>query len=233
MPTVREMQIQFIQRLRKYEDVGLTVETDKLLGYLDRSQEDIIVTIMREQEDVQASPENVLERIGGTKRFIRTSAELTPVTESGDVLAVPNLFSFSLPADFLYYVKSFSFMTRSGSTGSYVENELINYMDFGPFIQTETNLPYLRRPKVAQKEGGYVNVLCDYESTVTKFQIVYIRKPKRFSLSVNDTTFTTTAEIDDNLIQRIIEDAISSYIQDQGNTQALLRLSEGGILNDS
>lgn len=228
--TVRQMQIQVTQRLSRYEDVGLVIESDSLLGYLDRAQEHLIVDIIREEEKLKTVADNVLERLGASKSFIRTSPELTPVVESGDVLAVPYLESFSVPGDYLYYINSFSFLKRNDSDGSYVENQLVDYMELAAHITTETNLPYIRRPKVALKESGYINIVHDYECEITKIQIVYIRKPKLFSLTVNDTSYTTTVEISDQYVDDIINMAVKEYVEDSQNRGAITRMMNENLV---
>ncbi len=223
MASVRELHIQFEHRLREYEDVGLIVETDKLLGYLDRAQEILILQIMREEEVNKSTPEDVLKRIGGTKRFIRVSEPLMPDTEEVEPLAIPNLLSFKIPDDFIYYVESFSMLDRNTSGPKPVKNEIGYYTDISLSISNGTNIPYVRRPKIIFKEGGYVNVIHDHESIIESIQIVYIRKPKKFAFTADeeDLVYTTVTEIDENLVKDIIEIAILSYIQDRNNNAAL------------
>ena len=228
--TVRELHIQFIQRLSEFKDANLIIETDTLLGYLDRSQENIVTSVVFEEDKNGSSPENILEKIGATKRFITVSAELVPVVETGDKLVIPKLLSFSVPTNFLYYIKSFSFLKRNSSTGAYVENTLIDYSDIGPFIQTETNLPYLRRPIIIQKELGYLNTISDHECDITKIQITYIRKPKKFSFDVSNGTHTMVTEIDDNILKSVIEDAILSYVSDRNTKSTLKQILDGKVL---
>lgn len=230
--TVREMQVQVTQRLTKYEDVGLIIESDALLGYMNRALDDLIIDIIKQEEKTKNVVDNILERLGSSRRFIRTSPELTPDTETNDVLAVDYLVSFSLPEDYLYYINSFSFLTRNESTGSYVENQLVDYMELGAHITTETNKPYIRRPKIALKEGDFLNVIHDYECEVTKLQIVYIRRPKKFSLDVDDDDFTTEVEINDQFVDEIISRTIFLYVQDHGTRDALIRVMNENLGNN-
>lgn len=228
--TVREMQIRVTQRLKHYEDVGLVIESDQLLEYLYRAQEDLLVDIIREEEKTANVVDNILVRLGGGKRFIKTSSELTPVVETGDILQVPYLVSFSLPSDFLYYINCIVFMTRNGSSGAYTEGQLIDYMELGAHVTTETNIPYIRRPKIALKESDYINVLYDFESAVTKIQLVYVRKPKKFSITVDDANFTTTVEINDEMVDDILNRFMVLYLNDYGTREAIVRLMNENLI---
>src|SRR5690606_12666320 len=102
------MQIEFQQRINYYAEKDIDLQSFDVLIYLNRAQEDFIRLRLKESEEAKEEYEGFMKKIGANKKLVKVSASLDPVEEAGDVLAIDHLVSFSLPSDYLYYIKSLS-----------------------------------------------------------------------------------------------------------------------------
>jgi hypothetical protein len=108
---------------------------------------------------------------------------------------------FSLPTDYLFYLKSDSKVTRvtvKPCTGIYIPNVEVEYHGLDKLMTTPFNIPVILKPGVFFREynaGAGMLVVIDKYTTLTEVTITYLRTPKKLVLTVVDSaTETDTCE---------------------------------------
>lgn len=151
---------------------------------------------------------------------------------------------FQLPDDYFLYIRSNSYITScyKGSvqdishegeeTADYLyitPNKTISEDDVEKVISTYYNKAILRNPYIVLNAGQaddntekvYINVIHDTYTTVSKIDVVYYRKPKRFDvIGVDGVNVLDHCELPENVHMEIVEGAVEMFI-----TEAKYRLN--------
>ena len=151
---------------------------------------------------------------------------------------------FELPIDYFLYIRSNSYITScyKGSIETIAHegegvpeylyitpNNTIREDDVENILSTFYNKTILRNPYIVLNAGNanetsekvYLNVIHDTYTTISKVDLVYYRKPKKFDvIGVDNVKVLDHCELPENVHMEIVEGAVEMFI-----TEAKYRLS--------
>jgi hypothetical protein len=151
---------------------------------------------------------------------------------------------FVLPEDYFLYIRSNSYITscykgdvnsiphEGTKTPDYLyitPNKTIREDHVQNILSTFYNKTILRNPYVVLNAGQatdpsenvYLNVIHDSYTTISKVDLVYYRKPRKFDvIGVDGINVLDHCELDDNVHMEIVEGAVEMFI-----TEAKYRLN--------
>ena len=143
----------------------------------------------------------------GNKEYTDTGADVLIVLDTtqdgGDLLRVPY--------DYIYYMLSRSKITRSTvavANAEWTSNKVITHDELDNVIQTPFNDPILRKPCILFEGADSMAIYDDSDTSITDFELIYIRKPKKLILDTY-TEITSTGAIGGSVgdVYTIVSDA--------------------------
>ena len=217
--TVREMQMAFdtrIQLVSEAEVIKTKPDSFTILQFLNRAQEKYITENYLSRGSLQDNIE-FIQRRSGALRYIISRAQQT-ISSS----AMPDGgLQIDLPADFLYYMKSYSKITNTlaeVTSFTWSPNRVINHNELDRVTNGVFNIPILREPCIVFEEETailYIDKDTALESGGTdNYYMIYLRQPKTMVLSSPGSGEVTTCELDDFVHNDIVELAVQMYIID-------------------
>lgn len=148
-------------------------EPEEIDHYLNKAQEDLVQSLVREFE-----ANNI---VSGEIRSLIKEYVLIPVINASDFPsgdAYEKLIPY--PDDFWYLLVGESGITRTAnptiSTKSYITNVSIKSTDLKKVRTTPVHMPYIRYPYICQMED-FIHVFIDTETTLIDQKLRYIREP--------------------------------------------------------
>jgi len=215
--TVREMQMAFdtrIQLVSEAEVIKTKPDSFTILQFLNRAQEKYITENYLSRGSMQDNIEFIQRRSGALRNIISRAdqtASTSPLNDGGRTV--------NLPADFLYYMKSYSYITNTladVTVPKWSPNRVINHNELDRVTNGVYHTPILREPCVIFEENDIV-LYVDKDTTLApgdNFYMIYLRQPKSMVLENPDSNETIVCELDDFAHNDIVELAVQMYIVD-------------------
>ena len=221
--TVREMQMAFdvlIQSIAQAMEVQDKPDSYTVIYFLNLAQQKYIrdnfinkATMVDNIENIQRRSDilrNLIKRYTGT-------ASLTALAAT----EVDGGIAFSLPANYLYYLKSFSYATNTlanVSVKTWTPNRVVDHNELDRITTGVFNTPILRKPCVVFEEGNEMILYKDKDTSVFNISYVYLRNPMEMSLAAtavnNPVGYTNVCELDESTHMDIVEIAVQLFIAD-------------------
>lgn len=133
-----------------------------------------------------------------------------------------NISTFTLPSDYLFYVRSDSSVTQQyldqEQKQSLTPNILIKEGDVQKIMPSYYNSPIILNPFVLLRNKE-LQVIYDNHTKMQALELYYIRKPEELQLTDDNATIEY-ADMPENICTEIIEQAVNMFI-----TEAKYRLS--------
>jgi hypothetical protein len=217
--TVREMQMAFdtrIQLVSAREALQEKPDSYTILQFLNRSQERYINDNFLSKGTLQENIEYIQKRSDVLRNLIKRVTN----TESPTAIVpteVDGGIEMDLPADYLYYIKSFSYATNTlaGVTDkTWTPNRVINHGELDMITNGVFNSPILRKPCIVFEEGEKAILYTDNDTEVFNLNYVYLRKPATLVLGTPGADETNTSELDSYSHLEIVELAVDMYVRE-------------------
>lgn len=218
--TVRQMQIAFdmhIQLVMQELEIDQKPDSYTVLYFLNRAQENYIKEFFLSKGQIEDNIEfiqkrsdtlrNIISRYTGTE----SPTALTSTEPDGGI-------ELSLPTDYLYYIKSYSYATNALSspvTKTWTPNRIINHSELDKVTNGLNNTPILRKPCVVFEEDEKIFLYKDVDTDIFNISYIYLRKPLQLTIEtpVVDQS-TNTCELDNSTHQDIVELAVKMFVED-------------------
>jgi hypothetical protein len=218
--TVREMQIAFDMQIQLiYQKLEIEEKPDSytILYFLNRAQENYIKENFLSKGQIKDNIEYIQKRSDTLKNLISRYTE-TESTTALDATEVDGGIELSLPSDYLYYIKSFSYATNdlsSPSTKVWTPNRVVGHDEIDNITTGLFNTPILRKPCIVFEENDTAILYKDQDTAIYNYSFIYLRKPLELTIetAVEDET-TIECELDEYTHQDIVELAVKMFIED-------------------
>jgi len=127
---------------------------------------------------------------------------------------------YSLPSDFLYYVRS---VVKLSGKDAIVD--LVNHEIAKKFKQTRVNRPWIK-DAVGYIENNTLIVLYDnyYDATPGELQITYVKEPSKFP-----DEFNGTFELNDTMAEELISLAVIFALENVESTRLTAKVQTRGL----
>ena len=220
--TVREMQ-EGVEILIRQIDKNLPnrlMSTD-IEYYLTAAQNEIVSRRFSGHNLVGEAFEETVKRMEDLRLLNRIEKDIA-LDGVNNPSNISNAVYFSaLPSDYMFYVKSFSTVTRTDTTptGFNTANKLIKSEDSSKYIATPYNNPILREPVailIGSATGDAVDngilILHDSFTTIVTLDVQYLRKPLKLTsealAGVYASGYVNTSELPEYLHQEIVTTSV-------------------------
>ena len=165
------------------------------------------------------------KRIEDLRTLLIVSGDITSASTNTEI---PNSDNFALPADYRFYINSYSNIDKTingtARTNAWVENDKIENDEVSEFIDTHYNRPIIDNPKAVLRSGVNLTILIDTETTLNKIKIQYIKQPDVIASGTNcNLPDQTHEEIVEGAVTIALEPTESKRFQTQDN---ILKSSE-------
>ena len=222
------MQIEFERAIQLIDDnfvLKEKLDTENVMYFLNVAQERYLKETYLSKASLQENIQFLQKRADDLKQLIERS--VSGRTDAGVVdtyadlfTAVPGLTAdggqiLYLPHDYIYYVLSRSEVTRSTvavASEEWTPNRVITHDELDNIILTPFNDPILRKPCVLFEDSTSIIVYSDSDTTISDFELIYIRKPNKLILD----TYTSKTGVLDAGEYTIISD-IATFDEDSKN----------------
>lgn len=218
--TVREMQIAFdmhIQLISGDLEIDEKPDSYTVLYFLNLSQTKYIKETFLSKGQIEDNIEFIQKRSDTLRDIIARYNDIESATPISTT-TVDGGIELSLPTNYLYYMKSFSYATNSLNNvldKTWTPNRVVTYDEIDNITNGLNNTPILRKPCVVFEEGDKVVLYKDIDTDIYNISYIYLRKPLELSIEtpiVNETT--NECELDDYTHQDIVELAAKMFIED-------------------
>lgn len=218
--TAREMQIAFdmhIQLVYAALEIDEKPDSYTILYFLNRAQENYIKQNFLNNGQIKDNIEYLQKRSDTLRNLIVRYTD-TESTDAIDTDTVDGGITLSLPDDYLYYIKSFSYSTNSlagVTTKTWTPNRVVGHNEIDMITSGLFNAPILRKPCVVFEESDNIILYADRDTDIYNISYIYLRKPLTITIetAVEDET-TNTCELDEYCHQDIVELAVQMFIED-------------------
>jgi hypothetical protein len=214
--TVRGMQLYFdslIQTVHKEMEIGERPDSTTILYFLNKSQEEYTKITYLSAESVSKNIELLQKRSDELRKLI---ARYNSTLATFNVTTVDGGIAIELPTDYLYYIKSYSYITNTftgHSTPIWTPNRVIRHFELDKVVSSITNDPILRKPCIVFEEDSVI-LYKDRDTTITDFEYIYLRKPKTLVIDSPDGDETTECELEEFTHKTIVENAVKMFTDD-------------------
>ena len=187
-------------------------DTDTIFRFLNLSVDRYLKEKYLSQSTFKDNIEFVQKNSDDLRGLIKRQTGLVKNPLSG----IPNRSLVNLPSDYLFYIKSESKVTRTAlpvlAVAAWVPNREVTYKELAKITTSVYNTPILRHPVVTFEEDDKILLYKDNYTTVSDFEITYIREPKDLVLTVVDaSTETTTVELAEHTHEEIVRLAVEMF----------------------
>lgn len=211
--TVREMHYIIRTNLKQISNddslIG-KITSNSIDTYLNMAQDRLLQSIFNnDQLYVDSEIQRKIQQ--EFRNLIKVTSVIAP--DAGTYASIPNskVISTNLPADYLYYVKSTTSLTRTGVTGSFVlPNNIIDFDEVDTFSTSPYNIVVLRGELKTILAENTIILLHEANDTVTGINLIYVRRPKKMTLYGTSgvyATYTNTCELPTHLHEKIVSEA--------------------------
>ena len=200
--TVRDMQIEFERSIQLIDENFVLkdkLDTENMLYFLNVAQERYLKETYLSKTSLQENVQFLQKRADDLKQLVERS--VSGREADGTVDTYVNLMGAGapgppaetadggqilyLPYDYIYYMLSRSKVTRDTvavASADWTSNKVITHDELDNIIQTPFNDPILRKPCVLFEDATSVVIYSDSDTTLSDFELIYIRKPKNLLL---------------------------------------------------
>jgi hypothetical protein len=243
MKTAREFQIEFERRITLMNpnfELKEKLTSDTIFSFLNAYVERFVRNNYLQEDQVGDNTRAQKKNADALKGLIvRTVLSDKTVDEDNSDQCTDK---FILPTDYFLYIRSNSHVASTYKTdvnqingdtsNDYLQiapNKTISEDDVEKILSTYYNRAILLNPYVVlnagqatdQSENIYLNVIHDTYTTVSKIDLVYYRKPKKFNvIGVDGVNVLDHCELPENVHMEIVEGAVEMFI-----TEAKYRLN--------
>lgn len=244
MKTAREFQVEFERRITLMNpdfEIKEKITSDTIFSFLNAYTERF-VRLNYLQEDQVADESRAQKKNADALKGLIVRTTLSDKTNDADNTDCSS-DKFTLPSDYFLYIRSNSYITscykgdvetipHEGEAPEYLyitPNKTISEDDVEKILSTYYNKVILRNPYVVlnagqasdASESTYLNIIHDSYTTVSKVDLVYYRKPKKFNvIGVDGVEVLDHCELPENVHMEIVEGAVEMFI-----TEAKYRLN--------
>jgi len=204
-----QMQIEF-QRLLYTSNPEFEIkdrlDTDEIFAYLNISQLRLMKAKYFPSLNMKENIENINKNIDELRHLICriTGTSITPLTDilHGNMMA--------LPANYLYYIRSDSKITRTAcpviSSTSTVPNKVITYNDVEAITTNGFNKPILRKPCIVFETDNKIIIFVDRFTTLSAIVLTYLRTPIQIALGGSND-----CELAEYLHEELVQQAVEIF----------------------
>lgn len=243
--TSREMQVEFERRITLMNpdfEIKEKLTSDTIFSFLNAYTERFVRMNYLQDDQLQDGTRALKKNADALKGLIvrTTLNQKLPDTANTDEVSD----QFILPEDYFLYIRSNSYITscykgdvnsiphEGTKTPDYLyitPNKTVREDHVQNILSTFYNKTILRNPYVVLNAGQatdpsdnvYLNVIHDSYTTISKVDLVYYRKPRKFDvIGVDGINVLDHCELDDNVHMEIVEGAVEMFI-----TEAKYRLN--------
>lgn len=245
MKNAREFQVEFERRITLMNpdfELKEKLTSDTIFSFLNAYTERFVRMNYLQEDQVGDNTRAQKKNADTLKGLIVRTVLDTKVEDSDNTDQTSD--KFELPEDYFLYVRSNSYITscykgdittipHEGDTVPeylYITpNNTIREDDVENVLSTFYNRAILRNPYVVLNAGQanetdenvYLNVIHDTYTTISKVDLVYYRKPKKFDvIGVDGVNVLDHCELPENVHMEIVEGAVEMFI-----TEAKYRLN--------
>jgi hypothetical protein len=218
--TVREMQAAFdmqIQLISKTLEIQDKPDSYTILYFLNSAQD----KFLRDNYLSKGRMADNIQYIQQRSDVLRNLIVRDTQTESGTPIAsteVDGGIELDLPADFLYYMQSFSYATNSLAgieSPIWTPNRLVEHSEVDSVVGALFNKPILRKPCVLFEENDKAILYKDIDTEIYNISYIYLRKPLLLTLAQTpESGYTDECELDPYLHDDIVELAVKMFVED-------------------
>lgn len=199
--------------------------TDDILYYLNAAQLIVLQQIyMSDNQDINKTKDK-LDLIKNLTTSIKLYSDIDPSAEpSTSIKGTTDSYitynedtdstSFILPSNYLYYISNRCKVDgtyKNSNTKKWIISKMVNEYELFKLLATAYNNPiyrngysYINNSKLYQIVDSYTNLY--------NIEVSYIRKPKLLSITTDDSSYTTTCEINTYYHNTIITEAVKLYM---------------------
>jgi hypothetical protein len=179
-------------------------EDSEVISFLNKSQLNLVKEFF-----FKAGPESL--------QVLVDHSSTNNLTVTGATYYNSNAYISTLPTDYLFYINSRTFLTRSSlpviSSNSWIDNREIKKEETSKFIEGDANATIFYNPVIFANSGS-LTVIIDSLTTippiagavVSNFVLSYIKEPR-------DITSIVSSELDDKWHQNIVDAAVLNAMQ--------------------
>ena len=222
--TVREMQMAFdvlIQSITATMEVQDKPDSYTIIYFLNLAQQKYIRDNFINKATMVDNIENIQRRSDILRNLIKRYTGIASVTVALAATEVDGGIAFTLPSDYLYYLKSFSYATNTlanVSIKTWTPNRVVDHNELDRITNGVFNTPILRKPCVVFEESNEMILYKDKDTSVFNISYVYLRNPMEMSLSATAVNvpigYTSICELDESTHMDVVELAVQLYIAD-------------------
>ena len=189
-----DLQIQFERVIQEMNDAFISRErpdTFTVYKFINQAQIRYLNEKYISFKSVKENIEYIQQRAGDLNSLIKTRVYSTSAAPTG--LYYGKAKYITLLDDYVYYIRSDSYLTRSDAipvlTAAYIPNKTVSYSDLSRLLQTPWNIPILRNPIVVFEEDNRIYIIHDsYTTGPTLVSLTYLRRPYNFDTSYTEFT---------------------------------------------
>lgn len=245
MKNAREFQVEFERRITLMNpdfELKEKLTSDTIFSFLNAYTERFVRMNYLQEDQVGNNTRAQKKNADTLKGLIVRTVLDTKVEDNDNTDQTSD--KFELPEDYFLYVRSNSYITScyKGDINTiphegdvvpeylYITpNNTIREDDVENVLSTYYNRAILRNPYVVlnagraneSEENVYLNVIHDTYTTISKVDLVYYRKPKKFDvIGVDGVNVLDHCELPENVHMEIVEGAVEMFI-----TEAKYRLN--------
>ena len=221
--TLREMQMAFdalIQTVSKTMEIEDKPDSYTIVYFLNIAVLKYITDNFLSKGNVNANIEYLQKRSDILRNLIKRYTNTESVTALVSTEADGGI-SISVPDDYLYYIKSYSYIlnTLRGITNkTWTPNRIIDHSELDKITNNITNIPILRKPCVVLEENNSLILYKDRETSIYNNNFVYLKKPLELSLdatAINTPSgYTNICELDESTHSDIVKLAVNMFIEE-------------------
>lgn len=241
----RDMQVEFERRITLMNpdfELKEKLTSDTIFSFLNAYTERFVRMNYLQEDQVGDNTRAQKKNADALKGLVVRTQLSSKVNDSNNTDQSSD--KFELPIDYFLYIRSNSYITScyKGSIETIAHegedvpeylyitpNNTIREDDVENILSTFYNKTILRNPYVVLNAGNanetsekvYLNVIHDTYTTISKVDLVYYRKPKKFDvIGVDNMNVLDHCELPENVHMEIVEGAVEMFI-----TEAKYRLS--------
>jgi len=189
-----DLQIQFERVIQEMNDAFISRErpdTFTVYKFINQAQIRYLNEKYISFKSVKENIEYIQQRAGDLNSLIKTRVYSTTTAPTG--LYYGKAKYIKLLDDYVYYIRSDSYLTRSDAipvlTATYIPNKTVSYSDLSRLLQTPWNIPILRNPIAVFEENDRIYLIHDsYTNTLTQVSLTYLRRPYNFDTNYSEFT---------------------------------------------